>query len=81
MARTNIDLEDPLVKDGLRLYKFKTKKQLVNFALREAVRLAKQKKILELKGRVNWFGNLNEMRMARFQRHPLKKLMRVRSHP
>lgn len=65
MSRTNIDLEDSLVKKGMKLYKFRTKKELVNFALREAVRLAQQKSLLGLRGKVKWFGSLEQMRSLR----------------
>ena len=65
MSRTNIDLNDFLVREGMALYGFKTKKEFVNHALGEAVRLARQRSILELKGKVKWHGNLDDMRSFR----------------
>jgi len=50
----------------MRLFKKKTKKELVNFALREVVRREKAKGILALEGKVKWQGNLREMRKSRF---------------
>ena len=65
MQRTNIELDEKLVKQGLRLTKLKTKKELVNYALEELVRRLKRTDILKLHGRVEWVGDLNEMRKSR----------------
>ena len=64
--RTNIDLDDELVARGLRLSGLKTKKDLVNLALQEFVRRKDQKKILELRGKIRWRGDLDAMRRNRF---------------
>ena len=64
--RTNIVLDDDLVKEGLKLTKLKTKKDLVNLALEELVARRRRKKILKLEGKVKWEGNLDEMRGSRF---------------
>ena len=64
--RTNIVLDDELVKEGLKLTKLKTKKDLVNLALEELVARRRRKKILKLEGKVKWEGNLDEMRGSRF---------------
>lgn len=66
MHRTNIELDESLVKEGMRLFKKKTKKELVNFALGELIRREKAKGILELEGKVRWQGSLKDMRRARF---------------
>ncbi len=63
--RTNIVLDDQLVKEGLRLTKLKTKKDLVNLALRELIERRKRKRILKLEGKVEWEGSLDEMRRSR----------------
>lgn len=65
MSRTNIVLDEHLVEDGFRLTGLKTKKELVNFALKELVRHKKQERILQLKGKICWEGDLNEMRQKR----------------
>jgi Arc/MetJ family transcription regulator len=65
MSRTNIDLEDKLVKEGMRVFKCKTKKELVHMALQELLRREKRKEILQLRGKVQWEGNLEELRKAR----------------
>lgn len=63
--KTNIQIDDVLVKEGFRLTGFKTKKDLVNHALSELVRRKNQKKILSLKGKIEWQGDLNKMRESR----------------
>ena len=65
MARTNIDLDDRLVKQGLRLFKCKSKRELVHLALTELLKEAKRKEILKLRGQVRWEGNLEELRSSR----------------
>lgn len=65
MLRTNIELDEKLVDEAMRLTHKKTKKELVNYALEEIVRKIKRKKILDLEGRVEWTGNLGEMRKSR----------------
>ncbi|MDH5763519.1 MAG: type II toxin-antitoxin system VapB family antitoxin [Nitrospinota bacterium] len=65
MSRTNIELDEKLVKEGLKLTRKKTKKDLVNHALQELVSRLKRKKILELEGRVKWSGKLDDLRKSR----------------
>ena len=66
MLRTNIDLDEKLVNEGLKLTQMKTKKDLVNFALKELVTKLKRKKMLsEVYGKVQWEGDLSEMRESR----------------
>jgi Arc/MetJ family transcription regulator len=65
-VRTNIVLDDKLVEEGLKITGLKTKKELVNLALKELVVRAKRKKILEFEGKIEWEGNLEEMRKGRF---------------
>ena len=65
MARTNIDLDDRLVREGLRRFGCKSKRQLVDLALRELLRDAKRKEILKLRGKVRWEGDLDELRSTR----------------
>lgn len=64
--RTNIVLDDDLVKEGLKLTKLGTKKDLVNLALKELIERRKRKKILKLEGKVAWEGDLEELRGSRF---------------
>ncbi len=63
--RTNIVLDEDLVEAGLKITGFKSRRELVDYALRQLLRKESQKKILELKGGVNWEGNLSSMRRLR----------------
>jgi len=65
MGRTNIELNDKLVNEAMKLTNKKTKKDVVNFAVEELVRKLKRKKVLELEGKVVWTGKLEEMRESR----------------
>ena len=65
MKRTNIVLDEKLVEDALKATGLKTRRELVDYALRELLRQESQKKILELKGTVHWEVNLSSMRQGR----------------
>jgi Arc/MetJ family transcription regulator len=65
MGRTNIDLNEKLVNEAMKLTNKKTKKEVVNFAVEELVRKLKRKKLLDLEGKIEWMGNLNEIRKSR----------------
>ena len=61
-TRTNIVLDTRLIHTGLKMTGLKTRRELVDFALRELVRHEQQKKLLDLKGRIQWEGDLEAMR-------------------
>ena len=65
MSRTNIELDENLVNEAMKLTHKKTKKDLVNYAIEELVRKLKRKNILELEGKVEWIDNLDETRNSR----------------
>ena len=52
--KTNIDLDDQLVKQGFAITGLRTKKELVNFALAELVKRNTQKDLLELAGEIEF---------------------------
>mgnify|MGYP001138920727 CR=1 FL=1 len=68
MSRTNINLDDSLVTKGLKVTGLRTKRELVDLALRELLRREDQKSILSLEGKFRWEGNLDEIRRGRFDR-------------
>jgi Arc/MetJ family transcription regulator len=63
--RTNIVIDDDLIKKGFLYTGLQIKKQLIDFALRKLIKRKKRKKILELKGKLSWEGDLEEMRSSR----------------
>ena len=65
MPRINIDVNENLIKEGLKLTHMNTKKELVNYALEELVKKLKRKRVLKFEGKVAWEGDLNEMRGSR----------------
>jgi len=65
MARTNIDLDDKLVRKGLRIFKCTSKRELVHLALTEILKSRKRREILKLRGQVKWEADLEELRRNR----------------
>ncbi len=65
MKRTNVVLDDRLVEDCLQATGIKTRRALIDHALRELLRHESQTKILELKGKIHWEGDLDEWRQGR----------------
>lgn len=65
MARTSLDIDERLLKEGLRIFKCKSKQELVNLALTELLKAAKRKEILTLRGQVKWEADLDELRNSR----------------
>ena len=63
--RTNIEIEDRLMRDALRLTGVRTKREAVDLALRELVARHRQLGILKLRGRVSWEGDLDDSRRGR----------------
>ncbi len=62
MKRTNLVLDEDLLKEATRLAGGKTYSGTVNLALRDFVRRARARRILELEGTGLWEGDLTEMR-------------------
>jgi Arc/MetJ family transcription regulator len=60
--KTNIDLDDDLIQQALKLSNISTKKEVIREALKNYVTWMKKKQLLELKGKVKWEGDLREMR-------------------
>ncbi|MEA3303678.1 MAG: type II toxin-antitoxin system VapB family antitoxin [Pseudomonadota bacterium] len=54
----NIVLDANLVDAGLKITGLKTRRELVDFALRELIRHQQQKKLLDLKGKIQWVEGL-----------------------
>jgi Arc/MetJ family transcription regulator len=65
MLRTNIELDEKLVEEAMKFTHKKTKKEIVNYALADLVKRFKRKQLMELEGKVEWAGNLDDMRRDR----------------
>jgi Arc/MetJ family transcription regulator len=62
MKRTNLVLDESLLEEATRLSGQKTYSAAVQMALRDFVRRAKARSILELRGSGAWEGDLSRMR-------------------
>ena len=63
--RTNIVIDDRLMRDTLRALGLRTKREAVELGLRTLLRLSRQAEIRQLRGKLNWKGDLNAMRSDR----------------
>lgn len=61
-VRTNINIDQDLIEEAMRILGVKTKKETVEIALRDLVQNHKRRQILEFRGRLHWSGDLDEMR-------------------
>ncbi|MFA5846106.1 MAG: type II toxin-antitoxin system VapB family antitoxin [Thermodesulfovibrionales bacterium] len=69
MSRTVIDVEDDMLAKAQKLTGIKKKVDIVNFAIKKLVEQKEIEKILDLKGKIKWEGNLEEMRKGRIAHH------------
>ncbi len=63
--RTNIVIDDRLMREAMRLSGLDTKRAVVEEALHLLIQVKGQGSIRRLRGKVQWRGNLNEMRAGR----------------
>jgi len=62
MVRTNVVIDEGLIRRVMDLYQLKTKREAIDFALRYAARSEERKaKTLALEG-IGWEGDLDEIR-------------------
>jgi Arc/MetJ family transcription regulator len=64
--RTNVEIDDVLMRRAMAASGKPTKKAVVEEALRLVVQLKKQEGILKWFGKIQWEGDLNAMREGRF---------------
>ena len=64
--RTNIEIDDRLMKDTLKVTGLKTKREAVELGLETLLRLKRQEReAKKLRGKLHWEGDLEEMRLDR----------------
>jgi Arc/MetJ family transcription regulator len=63
--RTNIEIDDQLMREAMRASGRKTKRDVVEAALRLLVQTKAQAGIRRLRGRIEWHGDLDESRSGR----------------
>ncbi|MGH1362489.1 MAG: type II toxin-antitoxin system VapB family antitoxin [Calditrichia bacterium] len=60
--RTNIVINDELMNEALELSGLPTKKAVVEAGLKLLIQLKKQNSIRSLRGKLEWSGDLNDLR-------------------
>ncbi|WP_438985580.1 type II toxin-antitoxin system VapB family antitoxin [Aequoribacter sp.] len=63
--RTNIEIDDQLMSDVLKLTGLTTKKEAVELGLRTLARLRQQENIRNYRGKLAWTEDLNELRESK----------------
>jgi len=63
--RTNIDIDETVMREAQRLLGTRTKRETVDLALRELVARHQRLGVLNLRGRVHWQGDIAESRRGR----------------
>lgn len=65
MGRTNVVIDDELIARVMQMYDLRSKREAVDFALRELVgELREPRDMLKLRGSRIWRGDLDEMRAS-----------------
>ena len=62
--RTNIEIDNKLMNEAIKISGLKTKKETVELGLKTLVRLKKQENIRRFRGQMEWTGNLDDMRTS-----------------
>lgn len=60
--RTNVVIDDDLMNSALKTSELKTKKDAIEAGLKLLVRFNRQKRVRDLRGKLKWIGDLDEMR-------------------
>ncbi len=61
--RTNVVIDDQLMKGALKASGLKTKKAAIEAGLKLLLKFKRLSKIRKYRGKLNWAGNLDEMRL------------------
>ena len=70
MTRTNIDIDDELIAEAMRRYGLKTKKAVVDLALRRLVGPRLTREFLKGLRGIGWDGDLEAMRTSAVEEIP-----------
>ncbi len=63
--RTNIDIDDDLMRHAMRSSGARTKRAVVEEGLRLLIRTRGQRSLRRLRGKVRWVGDLEQSRVGR----------------
>jgi Arc/MetJ family transcription regulator len=68
--RTNIEIDDRLMRKAMRSGKTRTKRATVEAGLRVLVQTRGQGSVRRLRGKIKWDGDLESSRLDRSRSHP-----------
>jgi Arc/MetJ family transcription regulator len=60
--RTTLNLDDAAVEAAMKVSEGRTKTEVVNEALRRFARAKRRRQLLDLRGKVEWTGNVDDLR-------------------
>ncbi len=63
--RTNIEIEERLIRDAMKATGLATKKDTVRAGLQLLLKMSAQRDVRTLRGSLNWDGDLDDMRRDR----------------
>jgi Arc/MetJ family transcription regulator len=58
--RTNVEIDEDLINEAQTLSGLKTKRAVIDAALRMFVRVQHQEEMLKLGGKIHWEGNIDD---------------------
>ena len=67
--RTNIVIDEELIDRARALTGIKTKREVIHEALLTLIRLRQQAEVRNLRGKLHWEGDLDDLRKGRFLHH------------
>ena len=69
MGRTNIEIDDDLIEEAIRITGARTKREIVEIALRRLVEKGSlYRSIRKLRGKLEWDGDIDASRRSRHER-------------
>ena len=71
--RTNIVIDDALMARAMKDGAFKTKREAVEAGLRRIVESNRYAKVIALRGKIDWVGDLDQMRIDKPRRPARRK--------
>jgi Arc/MetJ family transcription regulator len=64
--RTNVEIDNKMIKEIMLLGGIKNKKDVIDSSIRNYLRFVAQQNILQLRGKISWEGDLEEMRTSKY---------------
>jgi len=63
--RTTLNLDDGALEAAMKVSEGRTKTEVVNEALRRFARAKRRRQLLDLRGKVQWIGDIDDLRKRR----------------